>query len=102
MLIHLLPTSLLHLLPQAANLTWPLLADALSSGQLLCNAYNAGVRRSRKPWGYINGDSIHDVAALEAEAIAKEGNGNDEKPEKKSPKTGWTFRRTDNLRLWGA
>ncbi|KAF8476376.1 hypothetical protein DFH94DRAFT_804475 [Russula ochroleuca] len=39
--------------------------NALSSGQLLCVAYNIGVRQSRKPWGYINDDSIHDIVALE-------------------------------------
>ncbi|KAL4066372.1 hypothetical protein V8B97DRAFT_1981179 [Scleroderma yunnanense] len=63
---------------------------ALSSGQLLCVAYNTGVRRSRKPWGFISVDSIHDIIALEQSS--EEG---DEKA-----KTGWTFRRSDNLRLW--
>ncbi len=60
--------------------------ESLSSGQLLCVAYNAGVRRSKKPWGYVNKDGIHDIIAL----AASEGN----------EKKGWTFRRTDNLRLW--
>ncbi|KAK7436904.1 hypothetical protein VKT23_018924 [Stygiomarasmius scandens] len=63
--------------------------NCLSSGQLLCLAYNAGVRKSKKPWGYVNQDSIHDILTLErAESDT----------EKKQ--TGWTFRRTDNLRLW--
>ncbi len=44
--------------------------NALSSSPLLCLAYNAGVRQSRKPWGYINTDSIHDIIALEA-AVTK-------------------------------
>ncbi|KAF5367950.1 hypothetical protein D9758_004510 [Tetrapyrgos nigripes] len=64
--------------------------DCLSSGQLLCLAYNAGVRKSKKPWGYVNHDGIHDIISLER---AEEDN-----QEKK--KTSWTFRRTDNLRLW--
>ncbi|THU81991.1 hypothetical protein K435DRAFT_692458 [Dendrothele bispora CBS 962.96] len=61
--------------------------DCLSSGQLLCLSYNAGVRKSKKPWGYVN--HIHDIFAL---AKAEQDS------EKKQ--TGWTFRRTDNLRLW--
>src|SRR6266702_6075449 len=44
--------------------------NALSSSPLLCLAYNAGVRQSRKPWGYINTDSIHDIISLEA-AVTK-------------------------------
>ena len=66
---------------------------ALSSGQLLCNAYNTAVRRSRKPWGYVSKDAIHDIAALEE---AQGGDGGE------AGKRGWTFRRTDNLRLWAA
>lgn len=65
--------------------------DSLSSGQLLCAAYNAIVRKSKKPWGYISKDSIHDIISLEkaSKTETKEG-----------AKKGWTFRRTDNLRLW--
>jgi hypothetical protein len=70
---------------------------ALSSGQLLCVAYNSGVRRSKKPWGYINKTAIHDIAALEAEALT---NGVEEEANRK--KRTWTFRRTENLRLWAA
>jgi hypothetical protein len=39
--------------------------NTLSSGQFLCVAYKIGVRQSRKPWGHINDDSIHDIVALE-------------------------------------
>lgn len=56
-------------------------------------AYNTCVRKSKKPWGYVSKDSIHDIIALEkaqAEVEGGEGTG----------KKGWTFRRTDNLRLW--
>lgn len=67
------------------------LLEKLASGQLLCVAYNAAVRQSRRPWGYISQDSIHDVAALEAAAEAGE-----------AKRSGWTFRRSDNLRLWAA
>ncbi|CAK5263641.1 unnamed protein product [Mycena citricolor] len=63
--------------------------ESLSSGQLLSVAYNTCVRKSKKPWGYISPDGIHDILALEAAT----GDGESKK--------GWTFRRIDNLRLWG-
>ncbi|KIJ67165.1 hypothetical protein HYDPIDRAFT_173830 [Hydnomerulius pinastri MD-312] len=88
----LLPDNLRPSLPPPTDKSS--LLRALSSGQCLCVAYNTGVRRSRKPWGYISVDSIHDIVSLEQSA---EGEGGDEKA-----KTGWTFRRTDNLRLWAA
>ncbi|THH32707.1 hypothetical protein EUX98_g1434 [Antrodiella citrinella] len=68
------------------------LFQALASGQILCAAYNTSVRRSRKPWGFVSKDAIHDIAALESMA---------EDPRDKG-KGSWTFRRTDNLRLWAA
>jgi hypothetical protein len=46
--------------------------DAHSSGQSLCVEYNAGVRQSRRPWGYINADTIHDIIALEADGSQEE------------------------------
>jgi hypothetical protein len=67
---------------------------ALSSGQLLCIAYNACVRKSRQPWGFVSKDGIHDILALEKEA-SQNGTGDEE-----GGKKVWTFRRTDNLRLW--
>ena len=98
LLVALLPASLLPHLPGSQDRIEFL--NALSSGQLLCLAYNTGVRQSRKPWGYINTDSIHDIIALEAahtKSSEVEGSQQDERVRK-----GWTFRRTDNLRLWGA
>ena len=91
----LLPTHLQPLLPQPYTSRHDLLV-ALSSGQLLCIAYNAGIRRRKKMWGYINKDAIHDIATLET----KVGEGDSESAEKR--RTGWTFRRIDNLRLWAA
>ena len=97
LLVALLPASLLPHLPGSQDRVEFL--NALSSGQLLCLAYNAGVRQSRKPWGYINIDSIHDIIALEAALTnSSEVEGSQEEKGRK----GWTFRRTDNLRLWGA
>ncbi|KAJ7688960.1 hypothetical protein B0H17DRAFT_937764 [Mycena rosella] len=71
--------------------------DCLSSGQLLCVAYNTCVRKSKKPWGYISRDGIHDILALEQ--AARDGGPDDTKAQAEV-KTGWTFRRIDNLRLW--
>jgi hypothetical protein len=96
LLIALLPASLLSNLPTSPDRAEFL--NALSSGQLLCVAYNIGVRQSRKPWGYINDDSIHDIAALEDALSASAVDGSQAEKGRK----GWTFRRTDNLRLWGA
>lgn len=92
LLAALLPGDLLRLLPTDPDEHASILR-VLSSGQLLCTAYNAGVRKSRKPWGYVDRDAIHDIAALEL-AQAVEGST--------EAKRGWTFRRTDNLRLWAA
>ncbi|KAI0370675.1 hypothetical protein BV20DRAFT_1018332 [Pilatotrama ljubarskyi] len=88
-----LPSELLQLLPMDSSDRTGVLR-ALSSGQLLCTAYNTGVRKSRKPWGYVSKDAIHDIAALELAQAAEGGT--------EAGKRGWTFRRTDNLRLWAA
>ncbi|KAF9560411.1 hypothetical protein CPC08DRAFT_762703 [Agrocybe pediades] len=68
--------------------------SSLSSGQLLCIAYNACVRKSKKPWGFVSKDGVHDIIALEK--AAKEQSSDEKEGNKKL----WTFRRTDNLRLW--
>ena len=96
LLVALLPASLLPHLPTSPDRAD--LLNALSSGQLLCVAYNIGVRQSRKPWGYINDESIHDIVALEDALLASAVDGSQAEKGRK----GWTFRRTDNLRLWGA
>ncbi|KAN0118865.1 hypothetical protein V8E52_004637 [Russula decolorans] len=59
LLVVLLPASLLSHLPTLPDQAE--LLNTLSSGQFLCVAYKIGVRQSRKPWGYINDDSIHDT-----------------------------------------
>ena len=90
LLMAVLPEHLRSLVPPATDKT--VFFSALASGQCLCAAYNTGVRRSRKPWGFISVDSIHDISFLEQCADGTDG---DEKA-----KIGWTFRRIDNLRLW--
>jgi hypothetical protein len=87
-----LPAKLLPLLSSPSPRTAFL--SSLSSGQLLCAAYNACVRKSNKPWGYVSKDAIHDIIALEL------ANEEQRLEEDKEAKRGWTFRRTDNLRLW--
>lgn len=67
--------------------------SSLSSGQLLCLAYNVCVRKSKHPWGFVSKEGIHDIISLEKAAAS---DGRPAAPNK----TGWTFRRTDNLRLW--
>ncbi|KAJ6524428.1 hypothetical protein DFH09DRAFT_1096115 [Mycena vulgaris] len=89
-----LPPSLLPaLVPPSPRETF---LDCLSSGQLLCIAYNSCVRKSKKPWGYISRDGIHDILALEQ--AARDGGPEDTKAQAEVKK-GWTFRRIDNLRL---
>ncbi|KAG2018675.1 hypothetical protein CC2G_008084 [Coprinopsis cinerea AmutBmut pab1-1] len=80
--------------------------SCLSSGQLLCHAYNSCVRKSKHPWGFVSRDSVHDVLGLEAREREREA-GEAERPQpsgqsqpQNSQGAGWTFRRTDNLRLW--
>jgi len=95
---HLLPPELSqHLPPADLPPDREALLLALSSGQLLCVAYNVGIRRSKKPWGYINKTAIHDIAALEAENRTKAA-----QEQASGKKRTWTFRRTENLRLWAA
>ena len=103
MLTSLLPAELLPHLPSREQGRESLL-EALSSGQLLCSAYNAGIRRSRKPWGYINKDGVHDIVALEArqESPVRRPGTPDISSDGDKKRVGWTFRRTDNIRLWAA
>jgi len=96
LLVALLPAFLLPHLPTSPDRAD--LLNALSSGQLLCVAYNIGVRQLRKPWGYIKDESIYDIVALEDALSASAADGLQAEKGRK----GWTFRRTDNLRLWGA
>jgi hypothetical protein len=74
------------------------LLTRLSDGQLLCISYNSIVRRSKKPWGFIQPASIHDIVALEKE---KQADKEDNDKKNKGTKS-WTFRRTENLRMWAA
>lgn len=102
---YLAPLSSDHLSPEAnPSGSRAAFLSSLTSGQLLCVAYNTCVRKSKKPWGFVSRDGIHDIIALEAAAAAGGMNaeeGNESSASKEvSGKKGWTFRRTDNLRLW--
>lgn len=97
MLLSSLPSSL-HYALGSDSLSRADLLNALSSGQLLCIAYNTRVRKSRQPWGYIDHNAIHDILELERADEGGSGGGGGEGGE--GMKKGWTFRRTDNLILW--
>ncbi|KAG8698296.1 hypothetical protein FRC09_007306 [Ceratobasidium sp. 395] len=85
LLRYFLPPPLVSLLPESP--TRESLLSCLSDGQMLCVAYNAAVRKSKKAWGFINAQSIHDTAAATSE-------------EKTAGSL--TFRRKENLGLWAA
>lgn len=94
--------------------------SALSNGQLLCLAYNEALRQSKRPWGFIQPQDIHDVMTYERAAQEARKNKSaqeriEEKLEREERKRkgetstsgtnsslGWTFRRTENLRVWTA
>jgi hypothetical protein len=98
MLVTNLPKNLIEYIPEAQE-SQPAfreaLLSALSTGQILCVAYNTLVRRSKKPWGFVNTGRIHDLFAEGAQ-------GNEASKDETKGKGGWTFRRTENLRLWAA
>ncbi|KAG8949037.1 hypothetical protein FRC04_009111 [Tulasnella sp. 424] len=91
-LAHLPPQLFEHLPPYKSSADRESLLIRLSDGQLLCHAYNAIVRRSRKQWGFIGAASVHDIISLEAK----------QKEVDAKKVIGWTFRRMENLRLWAA
>ncbi|TIC46905.1 hypothetical protein E3Q08_00248 [Wallemia mellicola] len=91
-----LPSSLKILLPSPSEDPSGFM-DRISDGQMLCIVFNNILRRSRRPWGFIPPQDIHDIVGLEKEELE----ANDDNNKSKS-KTSWTFRRTDNLRIWAA
>ncbi|KAF8183630.1 hypothetical protein BJ912DRAFT_1032498 [Pholiota molesta] len=76
-----LPAHLIAFLVSPADGARTAFLSSLSSGQLLCAAYNTCVRKSKRPWGFVS----------------PSGGGGQRKG---GAKKAWTFRRTDNLRLW--
>ena len=82
------------------------LLTVLSDGQILCTAYNLAVRRSRNPWGYIHLENVHDLLDVSKEPENEQleldmSLGSSQRTNAKA-KSGWTFRRTENLRYWAA
>ena len=94
LIISYLPSSLIEAVPPPTD--HKSFMERLSDGQILCIVFNSVLRRSRRPWGFIQPQDIHDIIGLEKE---EELNGISEKSKSK---TSWTFRRTDNLRIWAA
>ncbi|KAF8966757.1 hypothetical protein BDZ97DRAFT_1657173 [Flammula alnicola] len=100
LLSYFLPAHLRSTLSDPSSTSRTAFLASLSSGQLLCIAYNGCVRKSKKPWGFVSKDGVHDIIALEKAAqknAEEEGNGD---AGKDGGKKLWSFRRTDNLRLW--
>ena len=81
------------------------LLSTLSDGQILCTAYNVVVRKSAKPWGFIQLENVHDLLGL-TEDNDRDLNSDAEMilggSTKGKGKGSWTFRRTENLRYWAA
>ncbi|CAH7673002.1 hypothetical protein BY996DRAFT_4582295 [Phakopsora pachyrhizi] len=74
--------------------------DSLSDGTLLCLAYNVALRQSKRPWGFIPVESIHDMINLNSnETVHQPSSSNSEQ---KRVVVGLTFRRMENLRFWAA
>lgn len=100
LLLAFLPDSLKELLPSPVDDPLAFM-NRLSDGQMLCIVFNSVLRRSRRPWGFIPPQDIHDIIGLEKEEAEAAETVEDNAKSSKS-KTSWTFRRTDNLRIWAA
>ncbi|GAA5861366.1 hypothetical protein JCM8547_006107 [Rhodosporidiobolus lusitaniae] len=122
-----LPSHLTSLLPPyplpSSPSTRTDLLTLLSTGELLCHAYNAVLRHSSsRGFGFISQGSIHSVPAA-SQGEGEEGGGGvgsvqmgregsqmstvsmvseDGKGEGKKKKVGRTFRRVENLGMWAA
>ncbi|GAA6034411.1 hypothetical protein JCM8097_002712 [Rhodosporidiobolus ruineniae] len=111
-----LPPSLSSLPPSYTSSSRSLFLHTLSSGTLLCHAYNATLRHSSpRPFGFIPASSVH---AIPLEAAEGEGDGEgarsagmvreasaasaDSETGEGRGKVGGTFRRVENLRVWAA
>ncbi|GAA5945783.1 hypothetical protein JCM10213_002726 [Rhodosporidiobolus nylandii] len=73
--------------------------SALSSGSLLCHAYNAVLRHSSaRPFGFIPPQSVHALPqGAEGGEMERADSAMSEGEERK---VGGTYRRAENLRLW--
>lgn len=66
-----------------------------SDGSLLCFAYNAVLRDSSRPFGFIPHSSIHLLASSLNDSVSSEGSTNKDK-------LGSTFRKIENLNMFAA
>lgn len=71
-----------------------------SDGQLLCHSYNAVLRSSTRPFGFIPSANIHE--ALVDTSSLNSSPSSDLTITEGRQKVGATFRRIENLRIWGA
>lgn len=99
LLIYLLPSHVAHHLSSPSSTLEP-----FTNGQLLCQAFNFGVRRSARPWGFVLEHEIHDVLGGREEPSDQtrrrsgeglEGGGAGGRKE-------YVFRKVENLRVFAA
>ncbi|WAR62777.1 hypothetical protein PtB15_15B365 [Puccinia triticina] len=71
---HLPPELLSHLVPPHGEYGSRIgFLDSLSDGTLLCLAYNAVLRKSQRPWGFIPVESIHNLVGIGGGMRSPEG-----------------------------
>lgn len=76
--------------------------DSLSNGTLLCKSYNAVLRSSNRPFGFIPPASIHelDIGPSVLRGVVPSSRDADGGGTEKKERIGMTFRRSENLRIW--
>ncbi|ORY72380.1 hypothetical protein BCR35DRAFT_307646 [Leucosporidium creatinivorum] len=98
---HIPPSLLPRLLPPSPPSSRSAFLLSLADGLLLCHAYNALVRHSSRPFGFIPEKDVH---MLLSSSSSSEGSGAEMARTKSEGerKVGETFRRVENLRVWAA
>ncbi|KAH8926205.1 hypothetical protein BT69DRAFT_1019874 [Atractiella rhizophila] len=96
-----------HLSPPFGDGSRDSFLDSLHDGTLLCLAYNSALRKSQRPWGFIQPHSIHDLFSAQEPSIggghSKEGSEKEgSEKDRERTKVGMTFRKIENLRVWAA
>ncbi|EIW65775.1 hypothetical protein TREMEDRAFT_13823, partial [Tremella mesenterica DSM 1558] len=94
LMAHLPLTLSLLLPPTSASDFRRTFLQALSDGYILVRAFNACLLSSRKTWGFISEEDVHDTITGTA--------GTTSPDEVDEGKKDWTFRRVGNLTCWAA
>lgn len=93
LLSHILPPHLLHHLAPTNTATATASLASFTNGQLLCHAFNAAVRTSKRPWGYVPEHDIHDVLGGSSVEGAEGAS---------ATKKEYVYRKVENLRVFAA